>query len=469
MMNQIFTETLPVVSPERIFSYLQRKKNFVWLDSSLKSAQHRYSLMAFDPFLIFKSKKDRVTVKTESEEKKYSGDPLLFLDDFLDRYRIKFPSFFGPAAVGYFSYDLMRQMENIPETSVDDLNIPDIWLGFYNSIILFDHIKKKMFFISVNPGGKRKFFEKEFLRQTEKLKVLFRKAGDNEFQSEKGKIDIKDLRSNMSYAGYRQAIKKIKNYIAAGDVYQINFAQRIEAEGTFTARKIYSGMRKINPTGFSGFINAGNFQILCNSPELFLKKEGNRIFTRPMKGTAARGKSVKQDEMYRKKLLASAKDTAELIMIVDMERNDIGRICKPGTVKVKKLKILEEYKTVFQTTSLVEGQLFDNLTFGDLLKATFPGGSITGAPKIRAMEIIEELEPCKRSFYTGSMGYLGFNGNIELNIMIRTALLKKNRLFYPVGGGIVWDSTAEKEYRETLTKAESFFLTIGKNEKNLPV
>ena len=183
--------------------------------------------------------------------------------------------------------------------------------------------------------------------------------------------------------------------------------------------------------------------------------------TKPMKGTRPRGKTPKRDAAYRRELLASEKDRAELVMIVDLERNDIGRVCRYGSVKVKKLRQMESYRTVFQTTSVIEGVLRDGITSVDLLRASFPGGSITGAPKIRAMEIIEELEPHKRAFYTGSMGYIGFNGNMEMNIMIRTILLKDSRLYYPVGGGVVWDSTPEGEYEETITKAGALFLTLG--------
>ena len=283
-------------------------------------------------------------------------------------------------------------------------------------------------------------------------------------------IDAVANLSNLTHSKYINSIKKIKDYIASGDVYQINFAQRIQCKGHFSPENIYLKLRKVNPAPYSGFIDTGNFRLLSNSPELFFKKEGRKVSTRPMKGTRPRGKNKKQDDVYKKQLMNSEKDKAELIMIVDLERNDLGKICKYGTVKVKKIKILEKYSTVFQTTSLVEGILKNGITQMDMIKALFPGGSITGAPKIRAMEIIEELEPNKRAFYTGNMGYIGFNGNMEFNILIRTILMKNNSIFYPVGGGIIWDSIPEKEYEETLTKARALFLTLGlKNERSLLV
>jgi para-aminobenzoate synthetase component I len=456
-------EKVPFVLPEKLFLLLREKRHFVWLDTCIPSRSGKYSLIAFEPFLVYKSKGREITISRQDSTKNFYGDPLETLNELLKEYRISYTNFFSPGALGYFSYDLGWQIEKLPDTGRDDLNIPDIYLGFYDTILLIDHTGKNIQVISANLEGKKeKVFRMAFREKTDLLEKISCGSINPEPLSEGIKIaDVKKISSNMTYGQYIRSVEKIRDYIARGDVYQINFAQRLEAEGLFSPEEIYLKLRKVNPTLYSGYFNAGNFLLLSNSPEIFLKKEGARVITVPMKGTMPRGKNRRQDGENRKKLLISEKDKAELVMIVDLERNDLGRVCRYGTVKVKKLRQVESYKTVLQTTSVIEGILKDGISTVDLLRATFPGGSITGAPKIRAMEVIEELEPNKRAFYTGSMGYIGFNGNVELNILIRTILLKRNRLYYPVGGGIVWDSIPEKEYEETMTKAKALFLTLG--------
>lgn len=456
----IFIEKLPFISPEKLFFALKDRKYFIWLDTSFKNRENRYSVIAFEPFLIFRSKKDKITIETEGSKKNCSGDPLDYLDELLKQYRLPQRAFFSPGAFGYFSYDLGWQIEKLPDIAVDDLNIPDICLGFYDTVLVINHKERCLYLISA--GIDRVITSAEFnekINFLEKISTLSPVFNDRP-------VKIKKISSNMDYRQYIKAIEKIKEYIAKGDVYQINFAQRLEAEGIFSPETIYTKIRKINPTSYSGYFNTGDFYLLSNSPELFLKKEGNKVLTKPMKGTRPRGRTKREDARYRKELVNSIKDKAELLMIVDMERNDLGKVCRYGSVRVKKLRQIERYKTVLQATSLIEGDMRKDKGVVDLLRATFPGGSITGAPKVRAMEIIEELEPHKRAFYTGSMGYIGFNGNVELNILIRTILLKGDKLYYPVGGGIVWDSIPSAEYEETLTKAKAFFLTLGGGHEN---
>lgn len=445
----LFTEKLPFLPPEKLFLALKDKQYFIWLDTALKNIENRWSVIAFEPFMIFKSKRGRIIIEEKTSIKNYSGNPLEYLDELLKRYNLTSKTFFSPGALGYFSYDIGWLIENLPDIASDDLDIPDICLGFYDTVVVIDLKERSISIISLDKNS-----------LTEK-KNLIKNISETPLESETKPIEIKKVLSNMSYNQYIEAIKKIKEYIAKGDVYQINFAQRIEAEGIFPPDTVYTKIRKVNPTSFSGYFNGGDFYLLSNSPELFLKKEGMTIYTKPMKGTRPRGKNREEDEIYRKELINSIKEKAELLMIVDMERNDLGKVCRYGSVKVQRLREIERYKTVFQATSLIEGKIRKDKGVIDLLRASFPGGSITGAPKVRAMEIIEELEPHKRAFYTGSMGYIGFNGNMELNILIRTILLKGSKLYYPVGGGIVWDSKPSAEYQETLTKAKALFLTLG--------
>ncbi|HDN97759.1 MAG TPA: aminodeoxychorismate synthase component I [bacterium] len=456
---KIFSKKLPYICPASIFKILNCERYFCFLDSC-KRIKGSYSVMGLKPFLIFTSKRKDISVWEFGDVKRFSGDPLIILDKFLKKYSYISSPFFSPGGLGYFSYDLAWEIERLPDISKDDLNIPDIFLCFYEFFLIFDHGEKKTVLAGININENESVYRKKFNSFYKYIKTLFENAGKYKERKDTP-VEIKGISSNMRVSRYIESIKKIKEYIRNGDVYQINFSQRIEADGKFCPENIYLKIRNVNPTSFSGYFNAGDFKILSNSPELFIKKTGRAVITRPMKGTRPRGRTKTDDIIYKSELLKSEKDKAELVMIVDLERNDLGKICEFGSVKVKKLRILEKYRTVYQTTSLIEGTLKEGVDTVDLLKATFPGGSITGAPKVRAMEIIEELEPTKRSFYTGSFGYVGLNGCMELNIMIRTILLKGQKLYYPVGGGIVWDSIPEKEYEETITKAKAFFLTLG--------
>ena len=464
-MKEILYTHLPFITPEKVFLYFKDKNFLCWLDDCSKKKIRSYSIIGIEPFLIFISKKRKTSIFIDGKEEILYGNPFDIFKEVLKRYKVDFPFLFSPGALGYLSYDLGWHIEKLPDIAKDDLKIPEIWFGFYSTLLIFDHNRKKLIIVSQNVYDKNREFELKFKSLVEQFKKIFEKVENYKFIL-KDSLNFQMLSSNMTHNEYINSIKKIKNYIEKGDVYQINFAQRIQAKGIFSPEEIYLKLREINPTSFSGFLNTGSFYILSNSPELFLFKNKDLVITRPMKGTRPRGRNKQQDNLYKKQLLESAKDKAELIMIVDLERNDLGKVCKYGSVRVKKNQILEKYKTVFQTTSQIEGILKNDIDCIDLLKATFPGGSITGAPKIRAMEIIEELEPNKRGFYTGSMGYIGFNGNMELNILIRTILMKNDTIYYPVGGGIVWDSSPEKEYEETITKAKALFLTLGvKNDR----
>ncbi|MCD6221412.1 aminodeoxychorismate synthase component I, partial [bacterium] len=441
---KIFSRNLDYVNPEKVFLSFKNKKFFFWFDSTLTS-YGRYSIIGFHPFLIFKSKKDKITIETFNSKRKYAGNPFDYLKEIFEKYRVNSNSFFIPGAAGYLGYDAGWYIEQLPDLKPDSLKIPDIFLCFYEFFLIFDIKQKKLNLAGINIYEKEKIFKKKMDLIIDEIKKNINK------KKKKEEIEIKKFSSNIKFSEYVKSIEKIKDYIKNGDVYQINFSYRVQADGVFPSSEIYPKIRKINPAPYSAYFNFGDFEILSNSPELFIKKYKKRIITKPMKGTGNRGKDKKEDKENYLKLLRSEKDRAELIMIVDLERNDLGKICEYGSVKVKKLVEIEKYRTVFQTTSTIEGILEDGISPVEIIKAIFPGGSITGAPKKRAMEIIEELEPEKRSFYTGCLGYIGFNQNMLFNILIRTLLIKKNKLYYPVGGGIVWDSIPESEYRETIT------------------
>jgi para-aminobenzoate synthetase component 1 len=268
--------------------------------------------------------------------------------------------------------------------------------------------------------------------------------------------------ANFTRDEYLAAIQRCKDYIAAGDIFQVNLSQRFQATTGLSPHELYRRLRTVNPAPYACFQDLGDgMAVVSSSPELFLRVRGRHVVTRPIKGTRRRGQTDAEDAQLREELLRSAKDDAELTMIIDLERNDLGRVCSYGSVRVTERKALESFPTVHHLVGTVEGTLHGRYDLVDLLKATFPGGSITGAPKIRAMEIIDELEPTKRSLYTGAIGCFGFNGNADLNIAIRTFLMNGRNVYFQVGGGIVADSELEAEYDETIHKARGLFESLG--------
>lgn len=426
----------------------------------------RFSFMGFDPFFILKTKNKRPFEQLRQLLKKYSYQNCNAAVPFLG------------GAVGYFAYDLGFLIERIESYAKDDLNLPDCFLGFYDCTITIDHLKNKLYIFSTGlPETKGYFAKKRARHRLKEVLNILSKANLKENHCLEPKTSnvfkeklehLQDFHSNFSKAKYLLAVKKALNYIAKGDIYQVNLSQRFSVDSQNFKRKksdlgfdLYRQLRSISPSTFSGYMDCADFKIISSSPERFLRLKGMKVETRPMKGTRPRGKNYKQDYKLRNELLKSAKDKAELLMITDLERNDLGKVCSYGSVKVKNIRRIEEYSSVFQATSLVEGRLHKDKDCVDLIKGCFPGGSITGCPKIRSMEIIEELEPTKRSIYTGSLGYISFNQNMDLNILIRTLLLKGDKIYFQVGGGIVADSKPESEYEETLVKAQAMVKAIN--------
>jgi len=357
------------------------------------------------------------------------------------------------------SYDLNRFIERLPSLSTDDLQVPDCLLGFYDRALIFDHVKERLVVAStglpeLNPRAAHRratWRGQELIRQLRRLEDGRRRWG-SPAQRERPQSG---LEVTFTKEGYLDAVRKAKEYIAAGDIYQVNLSQRFSTRFDEDPFPLYRRLHRINPAPFGCFLDYGEVAVVGGSPERFLRLRDRRVETRPMKGTRPRGKSPAEDRYLKQELLRSAKDQAELVMIVDLERNDLGRVCEYGSVRVRTLRALETYATVFQTTASILGRLRRDRDRIDLLRACFPGGSVTGAPKIRAMEIIEELEPTRRGIYTGSIGYLDFGGDLDLNIAIRTIICRGGRAYFQVGGGIVADSDPEAEYEETLVKAKA--------------
>ena len=339
--------------------------------------------------------------------------------------------------MGFVSYDANVLIESISSPPVDDLQMPLIHFFLPHALLFFDNVKRELWLVSHES---------------------FSLPEERDYRGDyRGEL----LGSNMDRDYFEWAVGRIKDYIAAGDSFQVNFSQRLEIGFWGDAVSLYRRLREINPSPFSFYMELGEFRAVSCSPERLLKIEGRLAETRPIAGTRRRGKSREEDERLKRELLLSEKERAEHVMLVDLERNDLGRVCRYGTVEVDELMVLEEYSHVTHIVSNVRGVLREGVSEVEALKALFPGGTITGAPKIRTMEIIAELEPTRRALYTGSVGYLGFNGVSDFNIVIRTLLLKGDRGYLQVGAGIVWDSRPEREFQETLHKARALLASLS--------
>ena len=425
-----------------------------------------HSFVGADPFLVLKARGQQITVAEVDKTTFYNGDPMAELGRLLARYKL--PATTGPypfngGAVGYFSYDLGRRFELIPSLAVDDLKTPDLCLGFYDVVVAVDEQSGEVTVIST---GLPECGTAAVLRAQERLKTVTGLLSAQPPSSGGANVSDSDdktdgLVSNFTPDAYREAVRRAVEYIYAGDIFQVNLSQRFSTPQVMDAWSVYTSLRKFNPAPFAAFLSYDDLEVICASPERFIKLEGSRVETCPIKGTRPRGGTPDEDERLRQELLDSEKDQAELMMIVDLERNDLGRVCEVGSVKVPELYRLEEYATVFHLVSTVEGRLHPEKDITDLLAASFPGGSITGAPKIRAMEIIEEIEPVRRGVYTGSIGYIGFDGRADLNIVIRTILAAGGNFYFQVGGGITADSDPHHEYVETLDKARALVRALG--------
>jgi len=455
----------PLTAPQ-IFEIFRERPFSFFLDSGMDPGKlGRYSFMGSDPFLVLQSRGDGVSLNMDGEEEIRQGNPFDIVAELMELYSLDGNSAPVPlvgGAVGYFSYDLCHFIERLPATAIDDLQLPECYLAFYDSVIVVDHLEGRVFLAS---SGFPELEESQRIKKAgERLKETRDRISNNHMLLVAGTSPLAEgitLKGNFSREEYIAAVATAREYIRAGDIFQVNLSQRFDVELSIPPYELYRKLRSINPAPFASYLGFEGVSIVGASPERFLKVSGDRVETRPIKGTRPREKSPQKDKALAKELLSSVKDRAENIMIVDLLRNDIGRVCRYGTVQVTELAILETYPTVFHLTSTVVGRLWPGKGRIDLLKATFPGGSITGAPKVRAMEIIDEMEPTRRSVYTGSIGYLSFSGDMDINIVIRTILVKGERAYFQVGGGIVYDSEPEAEYLETLDKARALMQALN--------
>jgi len=425
------------------------------LNSSMKTDAGRYSFIGIEPFLVLSGKNNDLRLKFNGHSLAVKSNPFECLDSIIRTYRTDNPAPlpFTAGGIGYLSYDLKDAVEKLPKRSKDDLNLPDIYFAFYRALLIHDKLEPGQLYISVlgtGSGGHEKAG-----RLMNKIKGTVRSAPLKTGTPPPAGSFKPVFRSNFSKAGYTRSVRKVIDYIRAGDIYQACLSQRFRTGWPLHPYELYLKLNRINPSPFSAYLNFSRSRIISSSPELFLRVRDDVVETRPRKGTRARGNSAEEDSAFEAALRKSGKDGAELSMIVDLERNDLGKIAIPGSVKVAEHRRIETYPTVFQTISVVKGRINSDTGLIDIIKAAFPGGSISGCPKIRAMEIIDELEPTRRNVYTGSIGYISFHGTMDLNIAIRTMIMKGRDVYFQAGGGIVADSDPEAEYRETLDKTRA--------------
>jgi para-aminobenzoate synthetase component 1 len=417
---------------------------FPFLLESAGSGRHTFR--GSDPYAVLLARGDRLSLWREGRERIFRGNPFDAIAQLLREQQLENPEGLPLpcGAVGAFGYDLGQHLERLPHRAEDDLDFPDLVLGFYDTVTCTDVADGSS--VRVELGTR-----------------LNRRAIDPATYGEVFGSGASTARpgGNFTRDQYLAAVARIREYIAAGDVYQVNLSQRFHARSSRPPFEIYEALRAASPAPFAAFLSFGRRSLISASPERFLELRDRKLVTRPIKGTRRRGATPDEEETLTRDLLTSPKDDAELAMIVDLERNDLGRVCEAGSIVVAAPKVLERHPTVHHLSATIEGKLRSGLGPVDVLRATFPGGSITGAPKIRAMEIIDELEPTRRAFYTGAIGALGFDGSMNLSIAIRTVLADGADYYFQAGGGIVADSDPAAEYDETLAKAAAMVRALG--------
>lgn len=429
------------------FERLAHEPWSVMLDSGWPRARGgRYDVLAVRPRVTLTTRGPLTEIRRDGRVEHSRDDPFALLRDAMAPWRVESdPELpFPGGAIGYCAYDLARRIEPLPARAIDDVGLPEMAFGLYDAALVVDHQEQRAWLVGQGDAAEaRSCLEPALERAASAVPVAYGPSFSV----------LSPVQANMDREGYARAFHRIKHYIREGDCYQVNLAQRFSALAAGEPWDAYRRLRALNPAPFAAYMRIPDGAVLSSSPERFLKLRQGVVETRPIKGTRPRASEHAEDQALAEQLRGSPKDQAENLMIVDLLRNDIGRVCETGSVQVPSLFAIESYATVHHMVSTVQGQLAAGKDALDLLRACFPGGSITGAPKLRAMEIIEELEPHRRSVYCGAMGYLGFDGGMDTNIAIRTLVVSGRQMHCWAGGGIVDDSDLDAEYQESLDKA----------------
>ena len=420
----------------------------------------RYSICGIAPDYILQGNKNGLHIFDDSGSQMImEGNPLECVKQWMGNHSVSceegLPDFQG-GAIGFISYDYARFIEKLPEMAEDDLQTPILYFLVFNEAAVFDHEENVVWFLKI---GTREESESCSFR-IQQMKDDFNKSLSSKQKnagSARRPVSPEPPAVSMSEPDFIHAVRRIRDYISQGDIFQVNLSVRQTSPLGAAPIDIYSCLRKLNPSPYMSYIHTPDFQVVSGSPELLVKKKGTKLSTRPIAGTRSRGRNDEEDLRLANELINSEKERAEHVMLVDLERNDLGKVCEYGSVEVNEFMVIEKYSHVMHIVSNVQGQLKEACDEYDVINAVFPGGTITGAPKVRTMEIIEELEPVRRGIYTGSIGWIGFNGDMELNIVIRTLFAKDGYAHIQAGAGIVIDSVPECEYKESLKKAAALW------------
>ena len=450
---------------ENLFRFLSIEENsFIFESVEKGKIRGRYTIIGLNPDKIWDINKNNITIYSEGKKSKIKSEPLKFINNLLIKFNSKIDSKLPKMAsmlVGYFSYDVIRYIEKIPNKCEEDLKIPDVRLSRPKSLVIYDNLKKRVYYIE-NVYGDTAI--KNYYEKYQSIKKSFDsyQAYENIKLPEKFsfKKNYHKIKSNISKNKYKSIVSKAKKHIKKGDIFQVVLSQRFERKFLKQPLEIYNHLRKSNPSPFMFYFNYRDFKILGSSPEILVRLRNNKITIRPIAGTRPRGKNKKEDIKFEKQLLKDRKELAEHLMLLDLGRNDVGRVSKINTVKVTEKFNIEKYSHVMHIVSNVEGIFNKKKSVFETLLSGFPAGTVSGAPKIKAMEIIDKLEKSKRKLYAGGIGYFTPNNEFDTCIALRTAIIKNNIFYVQSGAGIVADSSPEREYIETVNKAKALMKAV---------
>ncbi|WP_282139024.1 anthranilate synthase component I [Rossellomorea aquimaris] len=448
-----------IFTPISLFQSLKGKKKYL-LESSLKHEQSgRYSFVGSDPFLECKAYGNAVQLKKSSvnEIDEIEGNPIEIIQSLIPSNQLEGAPFpFTGGGIGYLGYDVIRHYEDIGITPQDELEMPDIHLMFYEKVIVFDHLEHKVFIVVMN-----EWTEDHIGDLDKKVKEVEAELNNVYLKTHKKELDRLSFHAQTSKDEFMEKVERAKRSIGEGEIFQVVLSQRLKASFSGDPFSFYRSLRKSNPSPYMFFIDFEDYVVMGASPESLLKVQGREITTNPIAGTRRRGETHDLDRELEKELLTDEKEIAEHRMLVDLGRNDLGRVCEIGSIYLSKYLTIERYKYVMHIVSEVKGELKEEVTPLEALSNCLPAGTVSGAPKIRAMQIINELETTKRGVYSGAVGYIGVNGNLDFALAIRTMVLKDKTAYVQAGAGIVYDSDPASEYEETMNKAKSLLEVTG--------
>jgi anthranilate synthase component 1 len=459
-----------LLTPVSAYLRLAQGARYSFLLESVEGGEKiaRYTFAGANPQEVFRYAGGACVLESHNRIVWEERDPVTFLRARMDRFRpVRLPGLppLVAGAIGYFSYDMVRLIERLPKRLRDDIGLYDAVLMFYHGIIAFDHVQHRLWIVrNVHADGEGSLRTKynTAVREIRKTRELLEQTSPAELPKKKSKKRRPPLRitSNFRRDEYLQAVRKAKSYIRAGDIFQVVISQRFSAKTHAEPFDVYRELRALNPSPYLFFLQMNDVAVAGSSPEMLVKVQGRDVFYRPIAGTRWRGKDEVEDQRLEKEMLASEKERAEHIMLVDLGRNDLGRVCEYGTVKPEKLMTVERYSHVMHLVSSLRGRLREDVDCFDALMACFPAGTVSGAPKVRAMEIIEEMERTRRGIYAGGVLYLDFAGNLDSCIALRTMVIKNGVAHVQAGGGIVADSTPEGEYQESVNKSKALLTAL---------